>query len=126
MLTLAANVEYGNPITPPQDCPPNLVDYPFITGPQGSLVVVSFNNGDQLFLAIGNTSYECDSPNLPYPGYDVASGTITGGEGTYANATGTWSIRSHGGILRIDAAGHLFGNDTGKLVVFLVRCEPKV
>jgi len=107
-LLLGANIEYLNPVTP-KDCPAGYVEYPYVPG---GVVVLSFFTGDQLFMQIGGASYGCFN-NATLTGFDVYSGTVTGGLGRYANATGTWSGTSHGEELRVDAAGHEFGSDVG-------------
>ena len=118
LITFAANVEYGDIVYPPQHCPPSRIEYPFI--PDG-ILVLSFNTGDQLILQINGTAYECGTTATPYTAYTVGAGTVIGGEGKYANASGTWSSFSHGGVVRVDAAGHSFGNDTGTISVNVIR-----
>ena len=118
LMTFAANVEYGDLVYPPQHCPASRVEYPFIPD---SILVLSFYTGDQLILKVDGNAYECGTTATPYTAYTVGAGTVIGGEGKYAHATGTWSSFSHGGVVRIDDAGRSFGNDTGTISVTVIR-----
>jgi hypothetical protein len=117
-FTWNGNIEYSyNPISPAANCPAGDIEY---TEFAGGVIVLTFidTSADQLVLQIGPSSYECATPDLS-SAHDTDTGTVIGGRGAFANATGTFNWQASGGVLVTDPAGHLFGDGTGTAVIDL-------
>jgi hypothetical protein len=114
-LTWVASLEFLDVLPDPVHCSGDQpFEYPIV---EGGMVVVSFvNTADQLYLRVGPGSYECDSADALFKATDVFSGTVVGGRGKYAGATGSWTGSVAGGALLMDQATpvpHYFSAGSG-------------
>jgi hypothetical protein len=91
----------------------------------GEIDVTRFSDTGDLLFDKGTSGTLCIDfstfPTPPFPFVQNGAGTITGGTGANSGATGTFTYKSNGAILAIDATptGHSFGWFESSVVIHL-------